>query len=400
MIEKKNHSEEPKNALDAVSLPVNHALAYCNPETIAKLGIPTLQLVARLTSRDVISPALEKLDRLAASEAIDFLRTNEALSETAFWNMAAKVFLAYENGVVESLKSKGNAFRNGEDRSQFFARMMSENPDQISSFLVSHIEGSPGDIVGNTYRIFQSPLSQKDLESKLVHLTPQVLLKELVTLLPTRGFGPFCKVTLCHFGHSVAYIINRAVYRVQKAIVDLDETEQFVNNRNIRTDVIVVIPESGTVWIHSPSKGESESYASCIATILGNPDLLKQRKSFDLSMFLRRDVGADLLRSAVGAGFVRAEVKSITIKDIHGSPTTHRAKRGACLIERYPTLNGISEANDVVSVKIRLVSSADGKDYSDIELKMESLAVAASVEPSAVVDFLLNLSAWKPYAHC
>lgn len=400
MIEKKSHNKEPKNALDAVSLPVNRALECCNPETIAKLGIPALQFIAQLTSREVIYPRLEKLDRSRISEAIDHLQTSEARSETAFWNLASKVFVANENGVVESLKSKGNVFRNGEDRSQFLARMMSENPENIGSFLASHLESTPGDIVGTTYRIFQSPLSPSELESKLVQITPEVLQKELIELLPTRGFGTYCKVTLTRFGHFNAYIINRGAYRIQKAVVDLDETQQFVNNRNVRTDVIVVMPESGTVWIHTLSKGEAEGYARCVATILGNPDLLKARKTFDMSMFLRRDVGADVLRSASSAGFARAELKSITIKDVYGSPTTHPAKRGTCLLERYHTLSGISEANEVVSVKIRLVNSVDGKDYSDIELKMESLAVAPSVEPSTVVDFLTKLKAWKPYAHC
>lgn len=402
MIEIARSEEDDKSpGIESIPLPVGRAIECISPEKLARLGLPLIKTIARITSPKVIYHAVQHLKDEDLALVEDCLGTETALAEVLFWDIASKLHIVQENGGVETLQADGHQFQKGEDRSSFLARVFLERPLELTNILSGLLERGGGEFVGKTFHVFHGPLSSDVIIQRMAKLNAEQVRAALVRAFEGKGYGEYCQVIPAGQGQNTGFLINRGARRITNAVLDREEQRKFRDDRKLKTDAIFVVPETGTLWIHCNGKNDAQTYANIISELIGDRQGFVRRQSFDLSTFLRKEVGSDLLRAAQQLQFVRAEVRVVSIQLACGGNFGRSAKRGEpCLTEIFHEIDAIHPANQMSTIKLRLVLSTDGKQYADVEVKCGSLKVGPGLDPLMVSQFLSKLGVWKPYDNC
>lgn len=393
--------ESKSHGIESVPLPVGRAIECMSPETLAHLGLPLIRTIARVASPRVIYPAVQQLKDEDPSLVEECLGTEAALAEVPFWDLASKMHIVQENGGVETLQADGHQFQKEEDQSTFLARVLLEKPEQLGVLVSNLLERNDGDFVGKTFHVFLGCLSSSAIVERMAKLKADQVRCALIRAFEGKGYGDFCQVIPAGKGNNTGFLINRGARRTTNAVLDREEKRRFRDDRRLKTDAIFVVPETGTLWVHC-AKNDAQTYANVLSELIENRQAFGRRQSFDLSTFLRKDVGSELLRLAQQAHFVRAEIRFVEIVLADESVLKKSSGRGRCLTETfYQTKTAaIHIANQMRVIKLRLVTSSDGKQYTDVEIKSGSLKIGPGVDPLVVSQFLNKLGVWKAYDNC
>lgn len=402
MIETEKFNEEVQNTgIGMIPLPIGQAIECMSPERLARLGLPLIRTIAKSTSPTVIFPAIQNLKSEDPLQVEELLATEIALAEISFWDIASKMHLVQENGGVETLQADGHQFQKGEDRSAFLARVLSERPADLSGVLSGLLERSSGEFVGKTFHIYHGRLSSAVVVERLAKLNAMDVQIALMKAFEGKGYGEFCQVIPAGDGHSIGYLINRGSRRITNAVLDREEQRRFRDDRKIKTDTVFINTETGNLWIHCQGKNDAQTYATIMSELLGDRQAFSRRQSFDLSTFLRKEVGSDLLRAAQQVRLVRAEVRLIDVQLTNNGTFKLSAKRwDPCLTESFHGIDAIHPSNQMRTIKLRLVLTADGKQYADVEIKSGSLKIGAGLDPLVANELLSKLGVWKAYDNC
>lgn len=396
MIESKK-DEDKTPAIGVLSIPISTAMDCMSPEKLARLGISLLKTIAKITSRDVIHPLIKDFpDEVDPSIIEEVLWRDNSLGENSFWDLVTQLHHVRECGGIEVLKADGHSFEDRETESSFLSRMMEAHPNKISDLYLNLREKSGQDIAGKTFHLFKCSVPDTQVAPLLENVTPEKILEALGNHFKRKGYGDFRQVIPSRAGQSWGFLVNRGTTRVTNAVVDREEQKRFRDDRRVKTDAVFYLAETNTLWVQCQFAGDAAMYATAIGEILGNKDMFKRRQNYDLSLFLNKNAGSDLLRAANQMQFFRIEIRHINVL-VAGATISQPARRGPCLTERYSEFSQVHPANEMKMVKLRAILSADGKNYVDITLREDSLQTG--LDPMKTSELMGILKIWNLYGH-
>jgi hypothetical protein len=385
---------------DPSSLPIIQTIECASPEAVAKLDLPLIKSIAQLYSKNVIYPLVKDIQKLTPALIEMHILNEVSFAERDFWACMSRLHLFVENNGVELLLAEGAKFKDDEDRSEFVARHFESQGERINTIVSSMVAKSGGDMGGRTFHLFASGLQANDVRSKLAAITPTQIQNALARYFQDRGYGRFCRPIGVASDSQWGVLVNRGTQRIKNVVLNKQDQQHLRDDRFIKTDAIFFVPETNCLWVHCSSARDARMYAQVIAELIQQKNAFTKAQTFDLSPFLEKDVASVMARACQKVQLYSVEVRFIEVARSSGGKFRQPAGRwDPCLTEKYYAIPEIDPTNQMIALKLRLISSADGKHRADLELKNGSLKLASGLSPLLVYQLLGNLSVWSLYGN-
>lgn len=368
-------------------------------DVIAQMGLPLMRAIAALAANDAIVGALAKVkhDDFAALERA--LLSDIARDEKRFWMMVSQFYAFQQNGGVDILHAEGFGFHQGEDQSSFLARLCVEEYQLVLRAVGDLIERIGGDIAGKTVHIFRCALDATELDRRRPQIEEHVIRAALNGPYQKKGYGAFCEVA--PVGNAFGYIIMRGTRRVPTAVLDSDECRKFRHDRGIKTDILFYSPDLHSLIIQCQNKADAPLYAEVFGRALGDPNMFLRRQGFDLAPILNPGLQFLLAKASREVQAVRIELRFAKIKIANGPAIVNSAGRGRlCLTDDSYNKIGFDPSNEALGVKLRIIRSSDGKQWSDLDMTAAGLKIGPGLDPLSASSVLRALGMWPAYADC
>lgn len=394
-------AEPEKLAMNSSAVPVttmtDHLLFRgATPEMVAMIGAQAVKEIARLKSPNILYPKISTYADDNPDGISSILYSEEILAETAVWDEVIRFAALLENGAVDFLKQRGLSFQDDEGDASFLLRAQKDRPELCAEALVQLRETQGPSFDGKASAVFGSIMQSPLVVNAFEKLDTKVLLSRMQQLFQKQGYGSVCDVVAFKRQDRVGFIFHRGGRQSNEMKIDSQNNRKFRKDRPIRTDIVSFVPETNTLWVYARSGGDIEMYLQCLGEMLGSANNFRRRQSFELCMFLNKQVGDVLKQIAVDMELARIDMKKIEVRIGRSGKYIDGVARGErCLTDRYSEIAAIHTANKVKFVRLRLHFSIKDKVYVDVDLQTEKLSVGAGLDEEILSGLLAKLGVWK-----
>lgn len=401
-----NQTEETKSKISEVNLPLGLAITSMSKDILVEIGLPLLKQIALVTSQATIYPVLSKVQSIEDLLKENFLATDAYLSELTFWKIVTLVHAATKNNLVGSLVAQGILFERGEDNSAYLARAFKEHSQVVAEVMTTTADKQTKNNleVAKTYHLFQSGKDATFTFNSFKAIDPAVFAERLAVELDKHGYSDYCDISITNFKGNPGFVVTRGARNQKRLTIPTTQKVKKAkvhDGHDVKTDLVLFDPSNNTLWVNS-AKGDHQIYAETVGDVIGDKSLFFVKRSFDLSVLLEKNFVALLNQAAGGdSPILKVELRHVTVKNEHGvtSKIPAGGRYAPCLTTRSSAIPEFLSATEVLSVKLRLVLSHDGKDSATIELTNSSLNMGSLIQLEDLMACLTKITVWKAYGH-
>lgn len=387
------------DAIEAIPIPVNAIPDTATLEGLGVIGIPMIRNLAKTCSPNVIFPMIKDLPN-DLRQYHRALHSDASFGQTTFWSFAARLCLALQNGLIDTLQAEGHIFLDGEDESSYMVRVLEQKPEKLAMQLAELLARTGGELGGKIFHAFRCSLPQQEASKCFANITASQLQQALIPGYKKRGYSAFTEIYKAKNQTQESFMVNRGGRLVLEPVLDKAETPLIRYDRKRKTDVITYHRELNLLLVHCHGLNDAKLYAEAISTVVGKPMAFVLPQELDLAPFLNKNLGSMLTRVAQTVGIMRLELRKFEVVDTNNMRSVMSAKRwDPCLTEKYHALPAIVPRNTMRFVRLRIVFDAGGKNHVDIDLRNGSLRLGQGLDPMKLAEILQRLEVWRLYAN-
>lgn len=370
--------------------PLIHVGRLFTPDSICRIGIPSLKKLAESASPSEVYPLIKGFKDEDFDDVASALQQNPPPEEfTAL--MGEIVALASDEGV--QLLSDSGVSLDGDSTGEISTNALLNDPIRFRSAHARRLD-KEGIFSGNCYIRRSTGIGPNSVPNSITNNVLAEIESQCRLYFVNRNYGPVVKFSTWRTTDRTGLIIIHGSRRSGHAAIDPSEKRVPRYDRHEKTSILIYEHDTRFAWVMT-NKGDVDFLSQIFGKALfGDGRVFGHGMTFDLSFAKENNLKGVLLGIA-STGIDRVRLSYRKIEDTPSGKLEQPAGRNECVTDRYPALTAAQECGNVTHLKLGVelerVSEKSKPLTGTIVIKENCLKIPSSLPESISKQILRSL---------